>query len=959
MITKICSFAVAFAALSVGATEYFWTGAADNYTVTNRLNWVLADGTVPETQPPREHGGDATLIFDLPAALTVRNYSNLNTVEYRRLILRGSKNLTFQGYGDWVSDPPDKSDIYSRNVNGTKKDYDFHVPEEIINETASATLTLTGQDPQISGYYTNFINVVNAGAEVFWSAHLQNNVVGVSTIRKRGLGRFRLSGINIYAGKYFIVEQGTFKIDTHGPRNWGGASLGFSGTASPKVFNLANEKNPGDYSGLPASYWRQYVFTAPITEENLTDHDHEIRSDGTASDLVYTNGIASFTFTGRFRGNINLHWSPCADKTLTLSGGDSDTTGAVTVDSGTLALTDGARFSSLASLSVSGTGSLSIAAGCVVHAASVTLGGTPLEPGVYLASAFAAQGVDGAGVLIVGGSPFTVPFNAGTRQTTPLDFSGSAAFSAENIAALSPIGVSLSETPIITNGTLHATNRWAVATFAKTAPLRAGDFTDITAKTCDLPFTWFEFEEGDEARTLYLVTRPVVSAVTLGDEVSKYYMMEMPQMWSDGLAPHAGADYFCNIFTKNDVGTVPEGMRYIYVSSDMTADCVFPGETLTIRKCRFYVDVPTLEINLRLYDHKNSNDDLFGNNGRNGRTVLKGTLYVDKSCKNPYPFRARESEAHPLVLDCPITAPNQVQFEQLWTASTCGSFELLGDNSGVPGSVVLAGSYYASKAIHNEIWVAVTNKNALGGPMPTAIPGQGLLFRRFPKLIVNDDVVFDTPNRLWNAFDSGVRVEVAAGKTLSLMNPYYACVVANADLDVLISTKCALEKSGDGVFALGAEVVPCASGYVPAAADGVNNLISVKAGGLKSLGRDVFDNLKLEFADGTSIVTDPDLAATADYGIKVVDFAPVIAAGAKVSLVPELKSDGRLSFSAAFLTVPAETPDLSASLVPARVRVGKTSYRGKLVKTSAEVDGNQMTVYSADYEATGLMILIR
>ena len=58
-------------------------------------------------------------------------------------------------------------------------------------------------------------------------------------------------------------------------------------------------------------------------------------------------------------------------------------------------------------------------------------------------------------------------------------------------------------------------------------------------------------------------------------------------------------------------------------------------------------------------------------------------------------------------------------------------------------------------------------------------------------------------------------------------------------------------------------------------------------------------------------------------------------------------------------TVPAETPDLSASLVPVRVRVGKTSYRGKLVKTSAEVDGNQMTVYSADYEATGLMILIR
>ena len=107
------------------------------------------------------------------------------------------------------------------------------------------------------------------------------------------------------------------------------------------------------------------------------------------------------------------------------------------------------------------------------------------------------------------------------------------------------------------------------------------------------------------------------------------------------------------------------------------------------------------------------------------------------------------------------------------------------------------------------------------------------------------------------------------------------------------------------------------------------------------------------------IVADPELAATADYGIKVVDFAPVIASGAKVSLVPELKSDDVLSFSVAFLTVPAETPDLSANLVSACVRLGTTSYRGKLVKTSAEVDGKQMTVYSADYEAPGLLLIVR
>ena len=91
---------VAVFALAVGwsavAAEFTWTGAAGDQIVTNRLNWVDAEGLVPHARPARED----TIIFDLKSPLTVTNYSGNADCEYRKLVLRGTANLKFYGYGD-------------------------------------------------------------------------------------------------------------------------------------------------------------------------------------------------------------------------------------------------------------------------------------------------------------------------------------------------------------------------------------------------------------------------------------------------------------------------------------------------------------------------------------------------------------------------------------------------------------------------------------------------------------------------------------------------------------------------------------------------------------------------------------------------------------------------------------------------------------------------------------------
>ena len=74
----------------------------------------------------------------------------------------------------------------------------------------------------------------------------------------------------------------------------------------------------------------------------------------------------------------------------------------------------------------------------------------------------------------------------------------------------------------------------------------------------------------------------------------------------------------------------------------------------------------------------------------------------------------------------------------------------------------------------------------------------------------------------------------------------------------------------------------------------------------KLLAADAFDNVAMEFHDGTSIVADPANAATAANGLRLADVPPTFVDGAKVALRPvEGFVPNDAAVEVAYLTVPA------------------------------------------------------
>ncbi len=144
---------------------------------------------------------------------------------------------------------------------------------------------------------------------------------------------------------------------------------------------------------------------------------------------------------------------------------------------------------------------------------------------------------------------FTVPYANGT--TTMLDYSSLTV--ADWAELTKPVPVQLSESIALP---CNASNRLALAKFPASLNVKAGDFKDATAKTYGLPITWFEVTRDNEGYdVVYLNARPaIVYMVHHNDAVGKADVLLIgPTMtladgaehalWSDGLVPHAGADY--------------------------------------------------------------------------------------------------------------------------------------------------------------------------------------------------------------------------------------------------------------------------------------------------------------------------------------------------------------------------------------------------------------------------------
>jgi hypothetical protein len=549
----------------------------------------------------------------------------------------------------------------------------------------------------------------------------------------------------------------------------------------------------------------------------------------------------------------------------------------------------------------------------------------------------------------VEGADIVVPYDAEQGTATVVDLTASPLTAAQVAALGRPFRIALSEVMALP---IHATNRIAVAEFAASVGVTAADFVDVSPKTCDLPRTWFETETANGVTTVFLVARPVVVALgEEGDGVPLYhYFMTNANFWSDGKLPHAGADYFDAI----DTTTGDKSGAYSYDYGTATGSGrVFPGESLTFSASRYSMKTREFTVNdLRFYNATSGMQHMYSISV-SGETHMRGKIYVDASC-SAFEIRPNLGDSL-LVIDSDISSKaGNLTFRNLWSTSPLCSFKLLGDNRGIEGRIVITGGVNAGKDLWNQLTVAITNATALGGPIG-AWSGNGLQFSYFPQLIVEETTTFDTTNRGVYARE-GFRLKVEAGKTFTLLNTCSCSLSYTDDYMRLLPARCAVEKSGEGVFAFGARLVPCNTSVVAVPADGTNNMVRVKEGGVMAVTADAFDNVAMEFHDGTSIVADPANEATATNGVRLVDVPPAFVDGAKVALRPV---DGYVPDSGAvevaYLTVPASTPDLLGSLTAAKIVSNGKSWTPLLRKTTA----GGATTYSVLYRQLGCTIIFR
>ena len=835
--------AVAMVCCAARAADYYWSGAMGDGDGTNPGNWIDVKGNAMTVAPCAD---DALIVTSAVSKITysvaTTNRGSVSGTQFRKIVLAGN-----------VSSQVD----FALGLGGTGIVL-FFPPEGFINLTEKGTLRYSVGNLQcIEGSAslraTNLVHVANPNAVIDCPLHMQGGNE-YSDVIKTGYGTYIPWTGNCYPKKRRqLVQQGVYRFAT-ATKAWNTDYIGFVG--DDPTATLCFAKNV------------VFGFMTPLVEENVTTSDHTMTDNNTGATLALTGKVTNASFTGRVRGKLSFMWAPwTSTRTFTFSKGASDTTGGLVISNGTVAVTDGATFSSLSSVTLIDGGKLSLGGGSAVCTAAVTADGTAIGTGIYGAGDF--PWLEGDGVLVVSGqakADIVVPYDAAQGTATTMDYTGSSMTSG-HLAAIKPFRVMLSEAMSMP---FHATNRLAVARFNSSVGVAGGDFTDISAKTCDLPRTWFETETVNGVTTVYLVARPVVVALgEEGDGVPLYHhFMTNANFWSDGKLPHAGADYFDAI----DTTTGDKSGAYSYDYGTATGSGrVFPGESLTFSASRYSMKTREFTVNdLRFYNATSGMQHMYSVSA-SGETHMRGKIYVDASC-SALEIRPNYGSSL-LVIDSDITSKaGNLTFRNLWSTSPSCSFKLLGDNRGIEGRIVITGGVNVGKDLWNQFTVAITNATALGGSMG-AWSGNGLQFSYFPQLIVEETTTFDTTNRGVYARE-GFRLKVEDGKTFTLLNTCSCSLSYSDDYNRLLPARCAIEKSGAGVFAFGARLVPCNTSVVEVPADGTNNMVRVKEGGLMAVTADAFDNVAMEFHDGTSIVADPANEATAANGLRLADVPP-------------------------------------------------------------------------------------
>ena len=374
------------------------------------------------------------------------------------------------------------------------------------------------------------------------------------------------------------------------------------------------------------------------------------------------------------------------------------------------------------------------------------------------------------------------------------------------------------------------------------------DVRDVKAREIKLegfanglaPFLGVEIEgQVGSVRSVYAVVLPQVTYTGTGGHYDNYLetgdkddVAKTVWKWSDQQAAHCGADYvigksFTGRTTGDNIRAFPG--RSLCLQNDMLLGC-FAGQyvisNLTLVAGRSF------RIESRTQYH--TKYSLVSTGGWN----VDGTLSL-----RPI------NQAAQFVLSAELTGTGRVEFagwkSGTWTGAGLDQ-EISSTNGVFKGRFLVALPETTSASLARGITIA--HPYALGGAMD-AFTYDALELRDWQGLKITESMTLATPNRGilmgTNAF-----FEVATGKAFALCEP--------------LRVKRGFMKRGAGTLEFGAPVLLGADGQ--ADPDGVNNILTVEAGGFKPLTTDGLEKLDLVFAEGSKLVidaesSDPDVQA--------------------------------------------------------------------------------------------------
>ena len=223
---------------------------------------------------------------------------------------------------------------------------------------------------------TNVFDVVRADAEL----QIQNSLSdgGSRVLLKRGKGTLKVPnayGSSIGNIKEVVMQAGTGTLSTLDTKiSLTDCTITFDGNdPSARVKRMKNH-TPCTVLALTGGCIRE-TETVDNTEHGFTD-------DGNAFTLSLTHNIKNSRFTGTIYSKLSFLWGPTdGSQTFTFAKATHPTTGSLTVTNGTVRLEDGARFTSLAAVTVKAGAALEVESGIDY---AIVAGDLVLETGATL-----------------------------------------------------------------------------------------------------------------------------------------------------------------------------------------------------------------------------------------------------------------------------------------------------------------------------------------------------------------------------------------------------------------------------------------------------------------------------------------------------------------------------------------------------------------------------------------------